>query len=181
MDRTLEHLRLLALSHYIVGGLTYLIALFPIFHLIVGIFLLVIPEAEFEENRKPTTEAVDDRSASETPEANLPDTESSGGDAFVDDHSLLIVRGMGGLFVGIAAIIMLGGFVLATLMIASGRCLSRRRGFTFCFAIAVLECATMNPLHGTLGVLTLVTLLQTETRELFPNGQGEDRPETSAT
>ena len=37
MNNDLEHLRLLSIFHYIVGGLAAMFALFPIFHLAIGI------------------------------------------------------------------------------------------------------------------------------------------------
>jgi hypothetical protein len=39
-----EHLRLLSIFHYIVGGLAGLFALFPIFHLIFGLVMILAPE-----------------------------------------------------------------------------------------------------------------------------------------
>jgi hypothetical protein len=40
MNRDLEHLKLLAIFHYIVGGLLGLCACFPIIHLVVGLLLV---------------------------------------------------------------------------------------------------------------------------------------------
>lgn len=40
-----EHLRLLAIFHYIVGGLTCLIALMPLLHVIMGLVMLNNPNA----------------------------------------------------------------------------------------------------------------------------------------
>lgn len=40
-----EHLRLLAIFHYVVAGLTALFACFPLIHLGIGVFMLVKPEA----------------------------------------------------------------------------------------------------------------------------------------
>jgi hypothetical protein len=37
MNSDLEHLRLLSIFHYVVGGLAAMFALFPIFHLAIGI------------------------------------------------------------------------------------------------------------------------------------------------
>ncbi len=39
-----EHLRLLSLFHYIVGGLAGLFACFPIFHIAIGIMLIMSPQ-----------------------------------------------------------------------------------------------------------------------------------------
>jgi len=44
-----EHLRLLSIFHYIVGGLAGLFALFPVIHLIIGLVFILAPEA-FESN-----------------------------------------------------------------------------------------------------------------------------------
>jgi hypothetical protein len=40
MDQDEEHLRLLSIFHYVVGGITGLFSCFPIFHLVIGIALL---------------------------------------------------------------------------------------------------------------------------------------------
>jgi len=45
MNQDLEHLKLLTIFHYVVAGITALFALFPIFHLGFGIFILAAPEA----------------------------------------------------------------------------------------------------------------------------------------
>lgn len=44
-----EHLRLLSIFHYVVGGLTALFALLPVIHLVLGIFILLNP-GEFQES-----------------------------------------------------------------------------------------------------------------------------------
>src|SRR2546425_778516 len=47
MDRDLEHLRLLAIFHYVVAGFSALIALFPVIHLVIGIAVVTgkLPDA----------------------------------------------------------------------------------------------------------------------------------------
>ena len=44
MNQDLEHIRLLSVFHYVVGGLAALFACFPIIHLIMGIIFVVAPE-----------------------------------------------------------------------------------------------------------------------------------------
>ena len=44
MTRDEEHLKLLSIFHYVVGGLSGLFSLFPIFHLVFGLFLIFVPE-----------------------------------------------------------------------------------------------------------------------------------------
>ncbi len=45
-----EHLKLLSVFHYVLGGMAALIALFPIFHLAFGIFFVMAPPEAFEGN-----------------------------------------------------------------------------------------------------------------------------------
>ena len=39
-----EHLKLLSIFHYVMGGITSLLACFPIIHLVIGLFLILVPE-----------------------------------------------------------------------------------------------------------------------------------------
>ena len=43
MNQYEQHLGLLSMFHYIVGGITVLFALFPVFHLIFGLVMLLAP------------------------------------------------------------------------------------------------------------------------------------------
>lgn len=45
MTQDEEHLRLLAIFHYVVGGLAALFAMIPIFHLVFGLVLIFAPGA----------------------------------------------------------------------------------------------------------------------------------------
>ena len=45
MNKDEEHLRLLSIFHYIVGGLAGLFALFPVIHLVIGLVFILAPEA----------------------------------------------------------------------------------------------------------------------------------------
>ncbi len=45
MNQDEQHLRLLSIFHYIVGGMTAFFACFPLFHLVFGIVLVVAPDA----------------------------------------------------------------------------------------------------------------------------------------
>jgi hypothetical protein len=50
-----QHLKLLSVFHYVVGGLAGLFALFPIFHLILGLVFILAP-AKFEgQGQSPPT------------------------------------------------------------------------------------------------------------------------------
>ena len=43
MQKDLEHLRLLSIFYYVVGGLLALVSCFPIIHLVIGIMMIVAP------------------------------------------------------------------------------------------------------------------------------------------
>ena len=51
MNQDLEHLRLLAIFHYVVAGLAALFACVPIIHLVMGLLLIFSPET-FEHGRQ---------------------------------------------------------------------------------------------------------------------------------
>ena len=42
MQQDEEHLKLLSIFHYVVGGLAALFACFPIFHLIIGVVFIAL-------------------------------------------------------------------------------------------------------------------------------------------
>lgn len=44
MDQDSDHLRLLSIFHYVVGGMLALFACFPVIHLIIGLILALSPE-----------------------------------------------------------------------------------------------------------------------------------------
>jgi hypothetical protein len=44
MTQDEDHLRLLSIFHYVVGGMAALFSLFPIFHIVMGLFLILAPE-----------------------------------------------------------------------------------------------------------------------------------------
>ncbi len=122
-----EHLRLLAIFHYVVGGLTALFACFPFIHLGMGVFMLLKPEA-FKP--KPPPEFV----------------------AWI--------------LIGVAAAIILTGWVLALFFVLAGRNLSRRRRYLFCQVVAGIGCVFM-PFGTVLGVFTLLVLSRPSVKELF--------------
>ena len=52
MTKDEDHLRLLSIFHYVVGGMAALFALFPVFHLVFGLFLVLAP-GKFETKGEP--------------------------------------------------------------------------------------------------------------------------------
>lgn len=126
-----EHLRLLSIFHYVVGGLMGLIACFPLIHVGLGLMLLLNPEA-FNKGQPQEFPAQ-----------------------------------MAGLFfVAVGGVFVLGGWLVAVLILTAGRFLNRRKHHTFCVVIAGLSCVFF-PFGTALGVFTLIVLLRPSVKELF--------------
>ncbi len=53
MNQDEDHLKLLSIFHYVVGGLAGFFALFPIFHLAIGLFFVIAPENFVEKGEAP--------------------------------------------------------------------------------------------------------------------------------
>lgn len=128
MNQDRDHLKLLSIFHFILGGMTALGGCFPMIHLFVGIGLVsgVFPD-----------------SGGQSPE-----------------------KWVGGLFIVIAAFLILFFWTLAALAFKCGLNLSRYQGYNLCFAVACLECIFM-PLGTILGVFTLIVLLRPSVKQLF--------------
>ncbi len=43
VNSDLQHLNLLSIFHYVIGGIKYVFGCFPIFHLVLGIIILLMP------------------------------------------------------------------------------------------------------------------------------------------
>lgn len=129
MNQDEEHLRLLSIFHYIVGGVAALFACFPFIHLVVGI--LVVNGALGNEGPPPI---------------------------------------FGWLMIGIATIMIILGGTLAAAILVAARLLSQRTNYTYCLAVAAVECIFM-PVGTVLGVFTIIVLNRSSVRALF-NSQG---------
>lgn len=167
MDPVREHLRLLSIFHYVVGGLGYLVSLFPIIHLAVGISFLVMPERmPGVPPSPPPSEALERAEPVESAEP--------GPGAVPQMEDVFPMRLFGLMFTVIPAIMIVMGFVLSTLIIIAGRRLAAYRSHTYCLAMAGIECLFM-PFGTVLGVFTILTLIKPEARHLFglpPMGAG---------
>lgn len=130
MNQDEEHLKLLSIFHYVVGGIAGFVACIPIFHLIIGIVILVAALSE-----------------------------TSG-----DERIPGVIFGL--MFILIAGLIILCGWTLAVCLIISGRNLTRRRRYKFCFIIACISCLLM-PYGTVLGVFTIIVLMRPAVKELF--------------
>lgn len=188
MNQTVEHLRLLSIAHYILGGFSYLFSLFPVFHLFMGVVFLTMPEEEFGPSAQESDSVVEAAAAepagpaTEAPENPGMETQNHAkSEPQNGPEPLFIMRAIGSIFTLFSGLFILAGFAVSTCMIVAGKCLAARRRYSFCFAIAVVQCAIFFPFHMALGALTIVVLVRKGTRELFeptPGNGPEAVPET---
>jgi hypothetical protein len=73
---------------------------------------------------------------------------------------------MGWLFVGLAAFMIVCGLTFACLVLAAGRCLAKRKAYTFCFVMGCVECLFM-PFGTVLGIFTIMVLNRSGVRGIF--------------
>jgi hypothetical protein len=140
MSRDVEHLQLLSVFHYVIGGLALLFSLIPVIHLVLGIMFV-----------------------------------RGGFDASTGDPPPAFV---GWIFIAFASILIVLGLVFATCLLVAGRCLSRRRCYTFCLVMAAVACLFM-PFGTILGVFTIVVLARESVRGLFAATAGPGSPGVS--
>ena len=133
MNQDEEHLRLLSIFHYVCAGLSALCACFPIFHLVLGLFLMLKPESLGP--------------AKDAPPAWI-----------------------GGFFAVFAAIIILLGWTFAGLLAYAGKCLARRRNYTFCIVMAGISCVVFIPMGTVLGIFSIIVLVRPSVKALFNGG-----------
>jgi len=125
-----EHLRLLAIFHYIVGGMVALASCVFIVYLVFGFITvlmgLLVTVAGSANNQT-------------SPAAGIP----------------FLVLGAIELLIPIT--LMLIGWISAFFIIQAGRCLHKVKSKNFCFVIACMECFVF-PLGTALGVFTIIVL-----------------------
>lgn len=161
IDQVREHLRLLSIFHYVVGGIGYLVSLIPCIHLAMGIIFLVAPEDIFEPPKPPNITV---SSIGESPSVEVEKSASEVRE--MTPNEVFPARLFGLMFTIIPAIIILGGLIVSTMIVIAGKRLAAYRSHTFCLAIAGVECLFM-PFGTVLGVFTILTLLKPEARQLF--------------
>jgi len=70
------------------------------------------------------------------------------------------------IFIILAAIIILVGWIFAIMIIIAGRRLKERRAYNYCLVVAFMECLIV-PFGTVLGVFSIVTLTKETVKELF--------------
>src|SRR6266568_283587 len=81
-------------------------------------------------------------------------------------HPDPVVRPFGWIMIAIGAILFIAGLVFVACLVSAGRCLTRRRHYTFCLVVAAFACMFM-PFGTVLGVFTIVLLQKDSVRQHF--------------
>ncbi|MDE3066531.1 MAG: hypothetical protein KGJ60_03170 [Verrucomicrobiota bacterium] len=82
----------------------------------------------------------------------------------------------GWIFVVMGSVFMTLGWIFAAFVFAAGRCLARRKHYTFCLVMACVECLFM-PFGTVLGVFSIIVLMREPVKQIFgfnppaPGGQ----------
>lgn len=154
MEPVREHLRLLSLFHYVIGGIGYLVSLIPCIHLALGIFFLVAPEELFQVPPPPSVGVAPGTENESIPKNQTPQV--------VPFPSKLF----GMIFVSVASFVILAGMIFSTCLVVAGKRIAALRSHTYCLVIAGMECFLM-PIGTVLGIFTILTLIKPEARRLF--------------
>jgi hypothetical protein len=73
---------------------------------------------------------------------------------------------LGWIFIVLGSLLFLLGIAMAICILIAGRCLARRKRYSFALVIACIECLFI-PFGTVLGVFTIVVLSRESVRELF--------------
>lgn len=82
------------------------------------------------------------------------------------DAEALPLSAAGTVFVIVSGVMIVAGWALAVCMIYAGRCLEKRKCYTFCLIIAGIECISV-PLGTILGIFTILVLTRPSVKEMF--------------
>ena len=131
MNQDTEHLRLLAIFHYIVAGLAAVFSFFPLLYTTIGgIFIFAA------------------RHGTPKPGEELPP------------------EFLGWIFIVLGLFLFLLGIAMAICVSIAGRCLSRRKCYSFALVIACIECLFI-PFGTIVGVFTIIALSRESVKRLF--------------
>ena len=131
-----DKIKLISISHYILGGIMAVFSFFPLIHLFMGIAILVGAfDGQNPENAPP--------------------------------------RFLGLFFVIMAAVFILVGITISTLILISGYKLSKLKSRMFCLVMGCVQCLFM-PFGTVLGVFTIILLADDEVIQLFKENAQSD-------
>jgi hypothetical protein len=140
VNQDTEHLRLLAIFHYIVSGLAALFSFFPMLYTIIGSIFIFAARHPAAAGPKPGEE--------------------------------LPPEFLGWIFIVLGSFLFLLGIAMAICILIAGRCLSRRKCYSFALVIACIECLFI-PFGTILGVFTIVALSRLSVKGLFSAATSE--------
>jgi Ca2+/Na+ antiporter len=127
MTQDEDHLRLLAIFHYVCAGLAAFVSCFTIIHVVMGVVMIVAPE-KMDKNPPPAA--------------------------------------LGWIFVVMGSLFFLAGWAFASLLAWAGRCLQKRKHYTFCLVMGGVACLFM-PIGTALGIFTIIVLSRPSVKSLF--------------
>src|SRR5213595_3750061 len=134
MDQEREHLRLLAIFHYVGAGLAALFSFFPLLYTTIGAIFVFAARHPAAAGPKPGEE--------------------------------LPPEFLGWIFVVLGLLLFLLETAMAICILIAGRCLSRRKHYTFALVMACIECLFI-PFGTILGVFTIIALSRESVRAFF--------------
>ncbi len=140
VNQDAEHLKTLSICHYVLAGLCIVPFLYGMFYVIMGIFF----GAAFMSSNIPH------RPGEPSPE--------------------IIGSVFGGIFIVIGLVIAVIALTVGILLFKSGRNLSNRQSYTFCFVVSCISCALI-PLGTILGIFTIITLTRESVKATFDGQQ----------
>lgn len=196
VNRDAEHLNLLSVFHFVLGGIVMLLSLIPLMYVLMGVVFINMPDEQFMPQGPPTTPAVptiqvqpDGTVTIEEGAADAPDF-----DIVVEDDPVAVpppppvaptpVPPVGGpppglqQTIGIAFIVFgvvacLIGEGIGAVMLFAGYKLNRASNWTFCLVVAAIECLWI-PFGTILGIFTIVVLCRGSVKDRFAGRYYED-------
>lgn len=139
MSENERYLDTLGIACYVNATLSFCCSFFPIFHVLIGLFMMILPADAFPQNPQNP----------QNPE-----------------NELMMAKFMGGFFFLIGASIILIGWAYSFALYYLGRLLRQRRKWMICNILAAVACIAM-PLGTIIGVFVLVLINRTECKALF--------------
>jgi hypothetical protein len=79
-------------------------------------------------------------------------------------------------FIALASCLILCGLTFSTCLAIAGRCLQRRKHYTYCLVMAGLACMFM-PFGTVLGVFTIIVLVKEDVKGMFDGAASKDGTE----
>lgn len=193
VNKDVEHLKLLAVFHFVLGGIVMLLSLFPLLYVLLGVVFMNMPDEQFTTTTAqpappgPTIQVQPD-GAITIDEGVVPDF-----DIVIEDDPTTappppvapaqappmggpppgFQRTVGMAMVGFGVIACLLGEAIGAMMLFAGYKLNRASNWTFCIVVAGIECLWI-PFGTILGVFTIVVLCRRSVKDRFAGRYYED-------